>query len=261
MSSPRSVLVVVLVSGCSFDAGSGGGAGQLGSGGGDTIGSTTGDGLGTAASGDAASTTAAATSAATTMPPDTGIATTTGEHDGTTTISGGTDDGSTTEPVDPCASPPTVMIDLGVADGVVSEPMQVSGSVAYSEVAEMGSITFSLDLDCPDQYAIWGHVYDGEPGLINIVPGDPADAYHVEVDATAIEWAYGCDTLVSAWSWQAISTHAPDCSDDSMVVFDLAAGPHTLMLRNVEAGEALALPPSAAMLDGVIITNDLDYHP
>ncbi len=261
MITRPAALALVMVTACTFaGTGGSGGSAQLGSTGGS-------DDTASAGPSNAATDTASDAANSTTDAPDvdTGVNTTTsaaGDGTSAAATSAG-DDAGTTAAVDPCDSPPTVMLQQTADQGVVVPPMQIFGTVAYSEIAESGTISFTFAADCADEYAIWVQVYDGEPGPFDLLPGEFADSYYVEVDGSGSEvnWDYGCDTVATPWSWQAISTHGPDCSDDSMAVFDFAAGQHTLEFRNAEAGDATELPPTAAMLSSVIITNDLDYHP
>lgn len=169
---------------------------------------------------------------------------------------------STTGPPPPCTDQSFKQI-VAVADAEVVAPMTTmdseEGLVAYSELAEMGSVRFVVDLPCTGQYAVWGRVLDNMPSSN---PDDP-DSYYVAVDVGAdLTWFYGCQTLNApvAYRWQRVHLVDPGqtCMEIVPWTIDLSGGPHAITLRNREPINA---DGHVARIARLLITNDLAYVP
>ncbi|HEY0137314.1 MAG TPA: hypothetical protein VGB85_24695 [Nannocystis sp.] len=193
---------------------------------------------------------------------------TTGEP-GTT---GGSTGGSTTE-VDTTGAPETTgppcepgfykQVVL-VADAVVEAPMvkvmsdMGEGMIAYSPTEGMGIASFTFDLPCADEVAIWGRALDLMPGL-NMT--NDADSYWVSADDGAeTGWFYGCQTLgqPAGYHWLRVTSATLDqtCLAQPWTL-SLPAGSHTIHLRNSEA----ASEQTVATIARLLITNDFNYVP
>jgi hypothetical protein len=234
------VLISCLLGACSFDStgkglGSSGGVGpgdtadgDSGTGGGDTSG---GDGGGTG-----------------------------GDGGGTSDDGGGTS--GTGDPSGPCQEVVNELV--LVEDATVTPPMQTAvsemgeGTIAFSEVAEQGTVVFLADLPCADTYYIWGRVNDFNPGTHG--SGDP-DSYYVTVDTgQESTWFYGCGTFDSPqWTWQPVQDGelGADCEEGVRLEVDLDAGVHTIVVRNRED----AFFENFAAIARILVTNDPDYVP
>lgn len=138
------------------------------------------------------------------------------------------------------------------------------GAYAYSEDANAGLVTFEIDVPCNGEYALWALVYDEDTEPF--VDGGNADSFLVRVDDESIfEWSYGCTTLyqVDPWSYERVQIASVlDCAAPEPLVFELAAGPHTIAFRNVEPGDHEdADPGSVAAIARVALTNVEGYTP
>ncbi len=153
---------------------------------------------------------------------------------------------------------------LRVKDAQVEAPMKAEMSmfeddiVAYSETAEMGSVTFTFDLPCSGPVAVWGRVLDWYPGANN---GDP-DSYYVSLDGQReIDWGYGCQTSgqMAAYFWVRVyaGTFGQACNLATPWMLDLDAGTHSIRLRNREAKNGNARAAVARLL----VTTDQGYVP
>jgi hypothetical protein len=274
---------------CSFDAS---GVSATSSSGG--AGSSTGDphATGSSSTGDPSPTTGGPTTSGPTSEPDpttepvdpgtssTGPAVTTGPGDttdGTTTTGApdttttGPDESSsssestgppdTTMAVDPCDGLFVKEIAL-VEDAVVVAPMEKFMSdmeealVAISTVAEAGTVTFTIDLECDGVYSLWGRALDLEKGAH---PNDP-DSFYVQVDGgPESTWVYGCQTedLVENYNWLRVRAWGNNCMNPVDVTPTLTAGSHTFRFRNREAGNQ----NEVAALSRIVLTNDPAYVP
>lgn len=191
--------------------------------------------------------------------------------------SGGSDDGdadseSTGPAVDPCAGPPSVIIEMGVEEATISNPM-LTGSVggqsyAYSEATMEGTASFEFDVPCQDEYRVFARVYDPN---IGIAVGSDPDSYMVAFDDDGpLPWRYGCQTLFSTvaiflWDWLPIETHDQLCGSTEFGK-TLSAGTHTLHVINRENGnhDVGVLPGdigNVAAISRVVITSDPGYSP
>jgi len=197
-----------------------------------------------------------------TTAPDTTDGTTTGlTTDSTTTDGTTTGVPETTGP--PVCDAMVVKEILLVADAVITAPMEKimsgkgEGMVALSEVAEEGTVSFSVDLPCDGTYAVWGRAQDTNPGNVNADP----DSYFVRVDGGEEGgWFYGCQTngLASGYHWLRVTTAGMPVCGGGVWSPQLAAGSHTFTLRN---REPVAFDDDVAAVARLLITNDMNYVP
>lgn len=204
-----------------------------------------------------------------TLPPDvtTGDGeTTTG--DGTTTTDPSTTTGMTTDSTtggnNPCPGP-IVKILRKVEDADIEWPMveemsgQGEGRIASSPTAEFGTVEFSVDIPCVDNFAVWGRVYDGDPGIHQSY--DP-DSYYVKVDGgPEIEWFYGCQTEgdPAGWAWQRTrGVNGDTCGDQYDWTLPLGPGTHYIKFRNKESQTGGG---TRAAIARIFVTNDPAYVP
>lgn len=213
---------------------------------------------------------------------------TTGDSSGTTATaidgsdsSGGTtvgptdgDSGTTTTPDDPCDPPPLVVheIDLSTAllDTDMSEGTLASiGTYAFSETAELGSVSFGFDVECEDRFQVWALVHDPQTGFTDLGTFMDPDSYRVGFDAdTTTPWLYGCQMTGAtldggpAWAWLSVRDN-PFCVTSEFRRL-LEPGPHRFRVVNLEegtyapAGEQIG---SVAAISRVIVTNDPSFSP
>ncbi|MFO0632709.1 MAG: hypothetical protein U0168_07665 [Nannocystaceae bacterium] len=128
---------------------------------------------------------------------------------------------------------------------------------AVSTVAEDGIVTFSLSLPCEGQYAVWGLVWDYEPGAW---AGEDPDSYYVGVGGPEVTWRYGCQTTAtdSGLSWQRVSSLAAQPCEAAPVLIEVyEPGTYALAFRNREAGAGSAVAAIAA----VAVSSDPDADP
>lgn len=222
------------------------------SGGSGTGGETTGEAALTEASGSSGTTAAASTTT-------------------DTTAAGSTTTDETTGPPQPeTTGPPSCdgmfvkQIRL-VAEAVVTPPMVAGqsnfneGLVAYSVYAEQGAVTFTFDVPCAGSFAVWGRVLDAEPGVNYYDP----DSFYVQSDGGAeAGWFYGCQTLglQPAYNWLRVRTgqEGAPCDQQAPLTLDLAAGTHTITLRNREQVDGQDHVAAVARL---LIVNNPSYAP
>lgn len=225
-----------------------------------------------AGAGGAGSTTAGTSTAATTADsehdpsttgsptPDTTTTTATSETTAAETTTTATTAATTGDPGDDCGAAHVQLLEL-VADAEIQFPMVSKssqtgeGEIATSAIVELGTVDFTVELDCTAAYTIWARVFDAIPGSQF---NDP-DAFYAHVDdAEEVPWIYGCDTpgLDPGWSWQRIrSTQTCDAANDWTP--KLAAGTHHIVLRNREG----AAQDNQAAVARILVTNDPDYVP
>lgn len=151
-----------------------------------------------------------------------------------------------------------------MADGDVNAPMALvptdgrdQPQAAISEVAESGEVVVTIDLPCAGQYAMWGLVWDYDPGAW--ASPDP-DSLYVDLGGGESVWRYGCQTAdaSSGLSWQKLSTLAAQpCDIDYVVVEAAAAGSYEVRFRNREAGDGSQVAGIAA----IAVSLDLDADP
>ncbi|MBX7080494.1 MAG: hypothetical protein K1X88_14950 [Nannocystaceae bacterium] len=128
---------------------------------------------------------------------------------------------------------------------------------AVSTVAEDGIVTFSLALPCEGQYAVWGLVWDYEPGAWS---GEDPDSYYVGVGGPEVTWRYGCQTsaVASGLSWQRVSSLAAQPCESAPVLIEVyEPGTYELALRNREAGAG----SSVAGIAAIAVSTDPDADP
>ncbi|HEY8379694.1 MAG TPA: hypothetical protein VIK91_24545, partial [Nannocystis sp.] len=151
-----------------------------------------------------------------------------------------------------------------VHNAVVVPPMKkvMSGQevslIAYSPVAEMGTVTFTVNIVCSDTYYLWGRVLEYHPGAS--VTNDP-DSYYVQVDGgPESDWYYGCQTfgLLPNYHWLPVRLGPPGhaCGSAERLALPLTPGLHTITLRNREGLDDLN---HVAAVARILITNDPDY--
>lgn len=183
--------------------------------------------------------------------------------DDTTTTTTGTTTTTTTTGQQPCDTFEK-HIEL-VADAVVIPPMVTTvsqvgeGIVAYSTQAESGLVTFTFDVACPGQYAVWGRVLDAEPGVNNYDP----DSFYPRLDlAPEVGWYYGCQTggLSDGYHWLRVRAgiEGAPCQDGVPWTLDLAPGTHAITLRNREQMDGGG---NVAAVARILVTRDLNYVP
>lgn len=174
----------------------------------------------------------------------------------------GTNTGETTTS-DACAGFTMTEI-YPAADGTVEEPMGLHGDPndppgiwAQSEVAEQGTITWDVQLDCDAKVYLWGVVWDLRAGTQG---GSDADSFYVSVDDEDPEWRwiYGCTTDQDGWSYQPVTHNESntDCAEVRLD-WDLAAGAHTVRLRNREESDF----QGAAAIARLLVTTDENLVP
>lgn len=214
-----------------------------------------------------------------TPPPDptTGAATTgttgaTGTTDAGDASTGTTGDATTSDPgtdtnatTGDTACPALDVQLLVLVEGSVVEPPMVTeesqlgeGVIAYSPVAEAGTVEFTVDLPCAGEYTVWGRVHDELPGTLE---GNP-DSYYARVDGgPEITWVYGCQTTDAepGWTWQRIqAASGPLCDESVDWVSPLGPGPHAIRLRNRESARGFTTSASVAR---ILVTNDPGFVP
>jgi len=173
------------------------------------------------------------------------------------------DDGGSTEPQPNCED--TVELIVWAEDAELEAPMaygyasQAQGepAVAYSNVAEQGTITFELEVPCPGTYSVYGLVWDTLPGAW----ADPdADSLYFEVGGQEVVWRYGCQThgQTDALSWQPLAAlQAQPCTANGVVFEVEEPGLYSLSFRNREAGYDSAVAAIAA----IALTTDPELDP
>jgi hypothetical protein len=198
----------------------------------------------------------------------------TGSGDGTSggpTTDGTTTDGTTTGDAttsDTCAGFTLTEI-FPAADGTVEQPMDVYGDPneppgiwAQSEVAEQGTITWEVHLDCAATVYLWAVVWDLRAGDHD--EGD-ADSFYLSVDDESPEWLweYGCTSTQDGWSYQPATHNDANAGCTEVELdWDLAAGAHTVRLRNREGSDYQGAAAVARMLvttDAGLVPNMQDH--
>ena len=160
---------------------------------------------------------------------------------------------------------PTAVLDLyWVEQADLVAPMELvaaeandSPEVAISTVAEAGSVTVSLEFECPGEYTLWGLVWDYEPGPW---AAPDADSFYFDVGGAEVTWRYGCQTtnVPSGLSWQRMaSLTAQPCEASYVALQVVEAGTVVLTLRNREAGDGSAVAGLAA----IVVSDDPDADP
>lgn len=207
------------------------------------------------------------TSSTSTAPDDdtTGIPDTTTTGDDTTTSSTTSSSTSTTGPAS-CADVFYKQI-VKVDDATTVAPMikamsqqqPEEGIVAYSEVAEQGTVSFPIDVPCDGQLYVWGRVRDAKPGT----GSDDPDSFYTRVDAgPESSWFYGCQTggENSSYRWKRVRTgvQGEPCDDNTVWPVSVTAGAHTITLRNREPKSQVG---GVAVIARLLVTSDPDASP
>jgi hypothetical protein len=193
-------------------------------------------------------------SSSTSLGPDdgTGLPDTTGDDTTTTTTTSSTGPAS-------CADVPYKQI-VTVAESTTVAPMiktmsqQGEGMVAFSEVAEEGTVTFPIDVPCDGQLVVWGRVRDAKPGT----GGDDPDSFYTRADAgPESSWFYGCQTggENSTYRWKRIRSgvQGEPCDTNTVWPVSVTAGAHTITLRN---REAKSQGGATAVIARILVTSD-----
>lgn len=174
-------------------------------------------------------------------------------------------------PLDPCLDNPTITVTLQAANATLTGDVMLAAQLdgtqyVYGETPMGGAARFDFEVQCADDYAVWLRVFDGEPGLdTQLIPGNPADAVHVDVTGIATDFRYGCQTLGAPfWSWQAVSNNDNACLSNDRVIHSLVAGQHFVEISMLEggmfSGDAFS-PGEVAAVSQIIVTNDLEFEP
>jgi hypothetical protein len=154
---------------------------------------------------------------------------------------------------------------MWAADAVVVEPMELVPApelpeepmVARSYAGQSGTIAFTFELACPESVEIHGLVWDALSGP----QADDPDSFYVSVDGEPDqEWRYGCGSTKvpdGTWLWQRMTGSPRTECDVPVLVFDLEAGPHELVVRNRESGGGSLYAAIAA----VVVTADPAFDP
>lgn len=211
---------------------------------------------------------AGSTETATTLPPVTTIGESTTSDETTTTAadpSTTTGDPSTTTGGDNACPGPIVKILEKVADAELEWPMGTEqsmlgeGTIATSAIPEAGTVEFTVDIPCVDEFAVWARVYDGDPGVHDF--GDP-DSYYVRVDGgSEITWFYGCQTWEASQEWGWYRTRGANggtCGEAVDWTLPLGPGAHTIRFRNRESQTNEGIRAAIAR---IFVTNDPSYVP
>ncbi|MCH9685911.1 MAG: hypothetical protein K0V04_31040 [Deltaproteobacteria bacterium] len=153
---------------------------------------------------------------------------------------------------------------MWAADAAVEPPMQLDvasaaegqPSVAKSEIAEAGQITFEVEIPCAGDYGIYGLLWDVYPADLG-----GADSFHIGVGgAQEFVWRYGCQTVDEEYSlsWQALQRLEGEPCDVTPIVVEFPApGTYAISLRNREEGSG----PVAAGISALLVTSDLAADP
>jgi hypothetical protein len=184
--------------------------------------------------------------------------------DSTETGAAAVNDESTTD--DACGTELPAL--LWVEDATITLPMDVAivsilpdtPLMARSYTAELGAVTFEIDLSCPTELTVFGLVWD----LVEGAEPQNADSYYVTVDGLPVPeptWAYGCETMGlgnESWSWQPLSVWTGmGCSSVPYGIV-LDAGLHELTFRNREGGSGGI---DAAAIAAIVVTDDPAFDP
>lgn len=149
--------------------------------------------------------------------------------------------------------------DLSAPMGLLTDTSAMGDpDVATSEVADSGTVTFTVDVPCPGEYLVWGLVWDYWPGAYAT---DDPDSHYVAADGgSEVVWRYGCQTGEGddGLSWQRFEAlQAQPCDTVALVLDVQAAGEHTLSFRNREWGSGSVV----AGVSALILTTDATLDP
>lgn len=196
---------------------------------------------------------------------DTGSSATSSSDDGASTSSTGepaTTTGTDSDDCMPTAEPTTL---LWVEDALVLPPMELREAIylpgkpqmARSLLAEMGTVTFGIELECPATVSVFGLVWDIAGGPFP----DNSDSFLVSIDGKPEElWEYGCQTEGMGdmvWAWLPLEAAGPMACSATEMSFELEAGAHELTFRNREQGTGEDFAAIAAL----VVTDDPSFDP
>jgi hypothetical protein len=147
---------------------------------------------------------------------------------------------------------------LWATEGMLTAPMELALAdslgfdVARSLMAEQGSLTLSFTLACDGPLHMFALVWD----MTGSNEPENADSLYISVDGgEEVTWLYGCSTVADddeRWWWLPIEVWTMSNCDHVPIELDLAAGEHTITLRNREQGAAI----DVAAIAGVVVSHD-----
>jgi hypothetical protein len=169
------------------------------------------------------------------------------------------DDGSSGE--NACGAQDTLL--TWAYDGVLVPPMELGEAgilgidVARSGTDEQGTLTMTITTTCDGPLHLWALVWDSVGGPTN----ENADSLYISVDGGDEHiWLYGCRTEEGAdqlWRWLSVESLISEC-DHEPVVFDVAAGEHTIVVRSREGGTGGI---DVAAIGAVVVSHDPQTDP
>jgi hypothetical protein len=149
--------------------------------------------------------------------------------------------------VNPAPTTQKVSLAFEAEAGSLVAPLEVSGTSVRSissETSQRGSATFTVQTPVAGAYTIWCRV---------LARSGEADSFFVSVDGNEDIYDLTEDSWSNNWQWTQVNGRAggaPLTLDPR--VFNLSAGPHTVVFRAREAGAAI---------DRFIVTNDPEFVP
>lgn len=185
--------------------------------------------------------------------------------DPSTTTSTTSDDTTTTGPPDDSCQGQGMVVKILelVDDAVIMWPMEKEwsqfgeGTLASSPSANQGTVDFTINVPCSDNYILWGRVVDQYVGAHDYDP----DSFFVNAGGLGeVTWIYGCQTDGNQfkWSWERVQQNFnSSCNGPAAVTVPLAAGTHHIVLRNRESENDGA----RAGIARLIVTNDPNFVP
>ncbi len=142
-------------------------------------------------------------------------------------------------------------MELGFADILNIE-------VARSGTSEMGTLTLTFATECEGPLHLWALVWDAYGGI------DPenADSIYVQVDdGEERAWLYGCvtDGANEQWHWLPVEGWTETgCDHEPLVVEDVPAGEHRIVIRSREGGVGGI---DVAAIAGVVVSHVPETDP
>jgi len=130
------------------------------------------------------------------------------------------------------SSPLETALDPDASAGAYIWKSSGSGDSATSD----GAAEYTIDIPTTGDYVIWGRV---------VAPDGGSDSFFTSIDGGE-DLAWGVETG-SVWTWDSVNGNEQD-----PLVFNLAAGSHTLRISGREDG---------TKLDRLLITNDIAFVP
>lgn len=177
------------------------------------------------------------------------------------TSMGAASSGGTGEPA--CADPETQALYADADTAILADPMglgfadMLQRDVARSHTAEMGTLTLAFETTCAGPVFFSALLWDYSGG---IDPDNPDSLYFTIDDGEEQTWLYGCRTEEDTdqrWWWLPLEAWGGSACDHALLDLELAAGPHTLVIRNREAG----LDIDVAAIAAIMVSHDIDADP